>query len=205
MSHPSRVDTPKGAYAPVRAPRGPNLSCLGWHQEAALRMLMNSLDEEVAERPRDLIVCGTAAKPARNWECFHATVQQLKQLKNNETLLIHSGKPAGILQTQEAAPRVVMLNSSAIPGWVPPDKLRKIESRGLRCFASADVEAWTCLGAQGNVERAFETFAAIARKRFGGNLAGKLIASGGMGSLGGALSLAAILHGAAFMSIDVDS
>ena len=204
MNQPARVNPSKSAYTPVRAPRGPNLSCLGWHQEAALRMLMNSLDEEVAEQPREMIVCGAAAKPILNWDCFHATVQQLKRLKNNETLLVLSGQPAGMLQTQEAAPRVVMVNSSAIPGWAPPDKLREIESRGIKCFPSAEVEGWTCLGAQGNVERTFEILATVARKQFGGNLAGKLIASGGMGSMGGALSLAATLHGAAFLGIEVN-
>ena len=168
------------SYQPVRAPRGNQLNCQGWPQEAALRMLMNSLDEEVAEQPRDLIACGATEKVLRNWDCYHATVKALKDLKDDETLVVQSGKPAGVLETHKAVPRVLIANSSL-------------------------AGSWTYVGTQGTLPTAFQTFDAVGWKHFGGNLAGKLIVSGGMGAAGGALPLAAGLLGAAFLGIDVDS
>jgi urocanate hydratase len=193
------------SYQPVRAPRGATLTCKGWHQEAALRMLMNSLDEEVAERPQDLIVCGGTGKAARNWACYHAIVKALKSLENDETLLVQSGKPVGIFRTHEAAPRVLISNAHLVGHWATREKFRELERLGLIMDGQMTAGSWIYIGAQGILQGTFETFAAAAEKHFGSDLAGRLVVTGGMGGMGGAQPLAATLNGAAFLGIEVDA
>lgn len=193
----------KGTHR-VRSPRGRGLACQGWHQEAALRMLMNSLDPEVAEKPRDLIACGATGKVLRNWESYRATAEALKTLRNDQTLLVQSGRPLGVFETQQDAPRVVITNADTEGNWPTNGKLGQIEQRGITTPGGADPESWTYVGTQQNLSIAFQVFEAIARKHFDNNLAGKLIVSGGMGAAGGALPLAAGMLGSAFLGIDVD-
>ncbi|MEK6283397.1 MAG: urocanate hydratase [Acidobacteriota bacterium] len=188
----------------VRAPRGPNLSCKSWHQEAALRCLMNNLDPDVAERPQDLVVYGGAGKAARNWESFHAIVRELQQLANDETLLVQSGKPVGVFRTHEYAPRVLIANSNLVGAWANWEHFHELERKGLMMYGQMTAGSWIYIGTQGIVQGTFETFAAMADKHFGGDLSGKLIVSGGMGGMGGAQPLAATLNGAVFLGIDVD-
>ena len=151
------------AYQPVRAPRGTALTCKGWQQEAALRMLMNNLDEEVAERPQDLIIYGGTGKAARNWACYHAIVQALKGLKNDETLLVQSGKPVGIFQTHEAAPRVLIANANLVGHWATWEKFRALERLGLMMYGQMTAGSWIYIGTQGILQGTFETFAAAAK------------------------------------------
>jgi urocanate hydratase len=188
----------------VRAPRGREMSCKGWHQEAALRMLMNNLDPEVAERPEDLIVYGGTGRAARNWECFYAIVRSLQSLENDETLLIQSGKPVGIFRTHAEAPRVLIANSNLVGHWSNWDEFRKLERMGLTMYGQMTAGSWIYIGSQGIVQGTYETFAAAGRKHFGGSLQGKFIVSGGMGGMGGAQPLAATMNGACFLGIDVD-
>ena len=191
-------------YRPIRAPRGTRLTCKGWHQEAALRMLMNNLDEEVAERPQDLIVYGGTGKAARNWECYHALVEALKGLENDETLLVQSGKPVGIFQTHEWAPRVLIANANLVGHWSSWEKFRELERLGLIMYGQMTAGSWIYIGTQGILQGTYETFAAAAQKHFGDDLAGRLVVSGGMGGMGGAQPLAATMNGAAFLGIEVD-
>lgn len=188
----------------IRAPRGASLSCKGWQQEAALRMLMNNLDPEVAERPEDLIVYGGTGKAARNWDCFRAIVASLRDLENDETLLIQSGKPVGIFRTHENAPRVLLANSNLVGHWSNWDHFNELERKGLMMYGQMTAGSWIYIGSQGIVQGTFETFAACADRHFGGSLEGKLVVSGGMGGMGGAQPLAATLNGASFLGIDVD-
>jgi urocanate hydratase len=188
----------------IEAPRGRQLTCHGWQQEAALRMLMNNLDEEVAERPEDLVVYGGAGKAARNWECYHAIVAALKQLRDDETLLVQSGKPVGVFQTHEWAPRVLIANSNLVGHWSNWEKFRELERLGLIMYGQMTAGSWIYIGTQGILQGTYETFAAAAQKHFGGDLSGKLVVSGGMGGMGGAQPLAATLNGAAFLGIEVD-
>ena len=188
----------------VRAPRGSQLNCKSWHQEAALRCLMNNLDAEVAENPNELIVYGGAGKAARNWESFDAIVRELKQLGNEETLLVQSGKPVGVFQTHEYAPRVLIANSNLVGAWANWENFHELERRGLMMYGHMTAGSWIYIGTQGIVQGTFETFAAMADKQFGGDLSGKLLVSGGMGGMGGAQPLAATLNGAVFLGIDVD-
>ncbi|MBX7135576.1 MAG: urocanate hydratase [Fimbriimonadaceae bacterium] len=188
----------------VRAPRGTQISCRGWQQEAALRMLMNNLDPEVAERPDDLIVYGGTGKAARNWDCFHAIVRSLQSLANDETLLIQSGKPVGIFRTHEEAPRVLIANSNLVGKWSNWEHFGELERKGLMMYGQMTAGSWIYIGSQGIVQGTFETFAACADRHFGGSLAGKLVVSGGMGGMGGAQPLAATMNGANFLGIDVD-
>jgi urocanate hydratase len=190
--------------SPVRAPRGTALSCKGWQQEAALRMLLNNLDPEVAEKPDELIVYGGTGKAARNWECFHAIVRALRELENDETLLIQSGKAVGILRTHEHAPRVLIANSNLVGHWNRFDEFSRLERLGLTMYGQMTAGSWIYIGSQGIVQGTFETFAAAADKHFGGSLEGKLVVSGGMGGMGGAQPLAATMNGAAFLGIEVD-
>src|SRR5579859_6349087 len=192
------------SYTPVRAPRGNVLSCKGWQQEAAMRMLMNNLDEEVAERPKDLVVYGGTGRAARNWDCYHAIVASLKALENDETLLVQSGKPVGVFRTHENAPRVLIANSNLVGHWSNWEKFNDLERAGLMMYGQMTAGSWIYIGSQGIVQGTFETFAAAAQKHFGGSLEGKLIASGGMGGMGGAQPLAATMAGASFLGIDVD-
>ncbi|HET6671323.1 MAG TPA: urocanate hydratase [Pyrinomonadaceae bacterium] len=188
----------------VRAPTGAQLSCKGWHQEAALRCLMNNLDPDVAERPEDLIVYGGAGKAARNWDAFAAIVRQLRDLENDETLLVQSGKPVAVFRTHEYAPRVLIANSNLVGAWANWDHFNELERKGLMMYGQMTAGSWIYIGTQGIVQGTFETFAAMADRQFGGDLSGKLVVSGGMGGMGGAQPLAATLNGAVFLGIDVD-
>ena len=188
----------------VHAPRGAQLSCKGWHQEAALRCLMNNLDPDVAERPDDLIVYGGAGKAARNWASFDAIVRELRALENDETLLVQSGKPVAVFRTHEHAPRVLIANSNLVGAWANWEHFHELERRGLMMYGQMTAGSWIYIGTQGIVQGTFETFAAMADKQFGGDLSGKLVVSGGMGGMGGAQPLAATLNGSVFLGIDVD-
>jgi urocanate hydratase len=192
-------------YTPIRAPRGTGLSCKGWAQEAAMRMLMNNLDEEVGERPRDLVVYGGTGKAARNWDCYHAIVRSLKELANDETLLVQSGKPVGVFKTHDYAPRVLIANSNLVGHWSNWEKFNELERAGLMMYGQMTAGSWIYIGSQGIVQGTFETFAAAGEKHFEGDLSGKLIVSGGMGGMGGAQPLAATMTGATFLGIDVDA
>ncbi len=188
----------------VKAPHGPRLTCKGWHQEAALRCLMNNLDPDVAERPDELIVYGGAGKAARNWPAFESIVRELQELENDETLLIQSGKPVGVFQTHEYAPRVLIANSNLVGAWANWDHFHELERKGLMMYGQMTAGSWIYIGTQGIVQGTFETFAAMADRHFDGHLRGKLVVSGGMGGMGGAQPLAATLNGAVFLGIDVD-
>jgi urocanate hydratase len=188
----------------VKAPRGDQISCKGWAQEAAMRMLMNNLDPEVAERPDDLVVYGGAGKAARDWRCFDAIVRSLRELNNDETLLVQSGKPVGIFRTHEDAPRVLIANSNLVGHWSNWNEFHRLERMGLTMYGQMTAGSWIYIGSQGIVQGTFETFAAAGAKHFGGSLAGKLVVSGGMGGMGGAQPLAATMNGACFLGIDVD-
>jgi urocanate hydratase len=190
--------------AMIRAPRGTQLSCKGWHQEAALRMLMNNLDPDVAENPADLIVYGGTGKAARNWPCYHAIVRSLQSLENDETLLVQSGKPVGIFRTHPEAPRVLIANSNLVGHWSNFDEFHRLEQLGLTMYGQMTAGSWIYIASQGIVQGTYETFAAAARAHFGGSLDGRLIVSGGMGGMGGAQPLAATMNGARFLGIDVD-
>lgn len=189
---------------PVRAPRGSQISCKGWHQEAALRMLMNNLDPDVAEKPDELIVYGGAGKAARDWPSFDAIVRSLVELDNDETLLVQSGKPVGIFRTHEYAPRVLIANANLVGNWSNWKEFHRLERLGLTMYGQMTAGSWIYIGSQGIVQGTFETFAAAAKKHFGGSLEGKLIVSGGMGGMGGAQPLAATMNGACFLGVDVD-
>src|SRR5213082_615636 len=188
----------------IRAPRGPERSCKGWHQEAAMRMLMNNLDPEVAEAPDRLIVYGGTGRAARNWECFDAIVRSLSALENDETLLVQSGKPVGKFRTHDEAPRVLIANSNLVGHWSNYEQFNKLERLGLTMYGQMTAGSWIYIGSQGIVQGTFETFASAGEKHFAGDLSGKLIVSGGMGGMGGAQPLAATMNGAAFLGIDVD-
>jgi urocanate hydratase len=189
----------------IRAPRGSALSCKGWQQEAALRMLMNNLDPDVAERPQDLVVYGGTGKAARNWQCFDAIVSTLRRLENDETLLVQSGKPVGVFRTHEEAPRVLIANAQLVPRWGTWDEFRRLEALGLTMYGQMTAGSWIYIGTQGILQGTYETFAACARQHFDGTLAGRLVVSGGLGGMGGAQPLAATLNGAAFLGVDVDA
>lgn len=188
----------------VKAPTGTKLTCKGWPQEAAMRMLMNNLDPEVAEAPDQLIVYGGTGRAARSWECYDQIIDSLRQLENDETLLIQSGKAVGIFRTHEMAPRVLIANALLVPAWATAQNFRDLEDLGLTMYGQMTAGSWIYIGTQGILQGTFETFAAAAEKHFGGELSGKLIVSGGMGGMGGAQPLAATMNGAAFLGIDVD-
>lgn len=188
----------------IKAPRGTELSCKGWIQEAALRMLMNNLDPEVAERPEDLIVYGGYGKAARNWDCFNAIVDSLKQLEEDETLLVQSGKPVGIFKTHKDAPKVILSNSMLVPDWATWDEFRRLDALGLTMYGQMTAGSWIYIGTQGILQGTYETFAECARRHFNGSLSGKFLLTAGLGGMGGAQPLAATMNGAAFLGIDVD-
>ncbi len=192
------------ATTTVRAARGTKRACKGWHQEAALRMLMNNLDPEVAENPDQLVVYGGTGRAARNWECFDAIVRSLQDLENDETLLIQSGKPVGIFRTHAEAPRVLIANSNLVGHWSNWDCFHKLEKLGLIMYGQMTAGSWIYIGSQGILQGTYETFAAAGRRHFGGSLRGKLIVSGGLGGMGGAQPLAATMNGACFLGIDVE-
>src|SRR5512137_2020706 len=189
---------------PIRAPRGSVLSCKGWHQEAAMRMLMNNLDPEVGERPQDLVVYGGSGKAARNWECYHRIVESLKALENDETLLVQSGKPVGVFRTHAYAPRVLISNAMLVPAWGTWEKFREYEALGLTMYGQMTAGSWIYIGTQGILQGTYETFAAAARKHFGGTLKGRLVLTAGLGGMGGAQPLAATMNDAVFLGVEVD-
>jgi len=188
----------------ISAPRGKTLSCKGWIQEAALRMLLNNLDPEVAENPTELIVYGGKGKAARNWESFDVIVNSLKNLENDETLLIQSGKPVAIFRTHLNAPRVILANSNLVPRWATWDEFRRLEELGLIMYGQMTAGSWIYIGTQGILQGTYETFAECARKHFNSNLSGKFLLTCGIGGMGGAQPLAATMNGAAFLGVDVD-
>jgi urocanate hydratase len=188
----------------VRAPRGTEISCLGWQQEAALRMLMNNLDPEVAERPEQLIVYGGIGKAARNWECYDAIVATLKRLGNDETLLVQSGKPVGVFKTHENAPRVLIANANLVPHWATWDEFRRLDAMGLTMYGQMTAGSWIYIGTQGILQGTFECFAAIARKHFNESLRGKLVVTAGLGGMGGAQPLAATMNEGTALIAEVD-
>jgi urocanate hydratase len=192
------------AHAPITAPTGTTLSCKGWHQEAALRMLMNNLDPAVAERPEELIVYGGGGKAARNWECYERIVATLRRLENDETLLVQSGKPVGVFRTHEEAPRVLIANAHLVPRWATWDEFRRLDALGLTMYGQMTAGSWIYIGTQGILQGTYETFAECARQHFGGTLEGRLVVTGGLGGMGGAQPLAATMNGAAFLGVDVD-
>jgi urocanate hydratase len=189
---------------PVRAPRGTEISCKGWQQEAALRMLMNNLDPEVAERPDDLVVYGGTGRAARSWEAFDAIVQALRELEADETLLVQSGKPVGVFRTHPSAPRVLIANSNLVGRWATWEHFRDLERRGLMMYGQMTAGSWIYIGSQGIVQGTYETFGAVARRHFGGSLAGRLVVTAGLGGMGGAQPLAATMQGAVILAFDVD-
>ena len=198
------MKSPQSLHISIAAPRGKKLVCKGWVQEAALRMLMNNLDPAVAEKPEELIVYGGTGKAARNWECFHAIVESLKNLENDETLLVQSGKPVGVFRTHENAPRVLISNAMLVPKWSTWDEFRRLEALGLTMYGQMTAGSWIYIGTQGILQGTYETFAACAAKYFGGSLAGKFLLTAGLGGMGGAQPLAATMNGAACLVVEVD-
>ncbi len=191
-------------YRPIKAPRGKEISCKGWVQEAALRMLMNNLDEEVAERPRDLIVYGGSGKAARNWDAYYAIVRSLTSLENDETLLIQSGKPVGIFKTHEWAPRVLIANANLVGNWANWDEFRRLEDMGLIMYGQMTAGSWIYIGTQGILQGTYETFSAAGERHFGGTLKGRLVLSAGLGGMGGAQPLAVAMNEGVFIGVEVD-
>src|SRR5687768_5235641 len=188
----------------IRAPRGTQLSAKGWAQEAALRMIMNNLDPEVAERPEDLVVYGGTGRAARSWEAFDAIVASLRALEHDETLLVQSGKPVGVFRTHASAPRVLIANSNLVGRWATWDHFRELERAGLMMYGQMTAGSWIYIGTQGILQGTYETFGAVARRHFGGTLAGRTVLTAGLGGMGGAQPLSATKHDAAFVGIDVD-
>ena len=189
---------------PVRAPRGTTRSCKGWHQEAALRMLMNNLDPEVAERPEDLVVYGGTGRAARSWPAFHAIVRSLRALAEDETLLVQSGKPVGVVRTHPEAPRVLIANSLLVPKWANWETFRELEAQGLTMYGQMTAGSWIYIGTQGILQGTYETFAEAARQRFGGTLRGRWTLTAGLGGMGGAQPLAVTMNDGVCLAVEVD-
>jgi urocanate hydratase len=194
------VSTPRT----IRAPRGTDISCKSWQQEAALRMLMNNLDPEVAERPQDLVVYGGIGKAARNWECFEAIVRCLRELEGDETLLVQSGKPVGVFKTHADAPRVLISNSMLVPAWATWEHFYELDRKGLMMYGQMTAGSWIYIGTQGILQGTYETFAEAARRHFGGSLAGRLVLTAGLGGMGGAQPLAATMNEGVLIAVEVD-
>jgi len=188
----------------IKAPTGTKISCKGWIQEAAMRMLMNNLDPDVAERPEELIVYGGSGKAARNWESYEAIISSLKNLDNDETLVVQSGKPVAIFKTHQNAPRVIISNAMLVPDWATWDEFRRLDSLGLTMYGQMTAGSWIYIGTQGILQGTYETFAECARQHFNSTLSGRFLLTAGLGGMGGAQSLAATMNGAAFLGIDVD-
>jgi urocanate hydratase len=188
----------------VRAPRGSTFTCKGWQQEAAMRMLMNNLDPEVAERPEDLVVYGGTGKAARSWPAFDAIVRELQRLEGDETLLVQSGKPVGVVTTHEWAPRVLIANANLVPEWATWEEFRRLEALGLTMYGQMTAGSWIYIGTQGILQGTFETFAAIAKKRFGGSLAGTITLTAGLGGMGGAQPLAVTMNDGVVVCVEID-
>jgi urocanate hydratase len=193
---------PASSPEAIRAPRGNTLSCKGWQQEAALRMLMNNLDPDVAERPQDLVVYGGRGKAARNWECYHAIVKSLRELENDETLLVQSGKPVAVFRTHEYSPRVIIANSNLVGHWANWDVFDALEKKGLIMYGQMTAGSWIYIGAQGIVQGTFETFVEAGRQHYANDLSGKWILTAGLGGMGGAQPLAGVLAGACVLAIE---
>jgi urocanate hydratase len=191
-------------YTPIKAPTGTTLSCRGWHQEAALRMLMNNLDPDVAERPEDLVVYGGGGKAARNRESLAKIIQTLRRLENDETLLVQSGKPVGVFRTHDEAPRVLIANAHLVPRWATWDEFRRLDALGLTMYGQMTAGSWIYIGTQGILQGTYETFAECARQHFGGSLEGRLVVTAGLGGMGGAQPLAATMNGGAILAVEVD-
>ncbi len=200
----SNVKSAEFGYKPLKAPRGNKISCKGWHQEAALRMLMNNLDPEVAENPKELVVYGGRGKAARDWRSLWAIVASLKKLENDETLLVQSGKPVGIAKTHKWAPRVLIANSLLVPAWATPEKFRELEELGLIMFGQMTAGSWIYIGTQGILQGTYETFSSLAATHFAGDLSGRLVLTGGLGGMGGAQPLAVTMNGGAALCVEVD-
>ena len=188
----------------VRAPRGSEMSCKGWHQEAALRMLMNNLDPDVAENPDRLIVYGGTGRAARSWDAFDAIVRSLRELENDETLLVQSGKPVGVFRTHDEAPRVLIANSNLVGEWATWDEFRRLEELGLTMYGQMTAGSWIYIGSQGIVQGTYECFAEIARRRFEGSLAGTITLTAGLGGMGGAQPLSVTMNGGIALCLEVD-
>jgi urocanate hydratase len=188
----------------IKAPTGTELSCKNWQAEAAMRMLMNNLDPDVAERPDDLVVYGGGGKAARNWECFDKIIETLKTLENDDTLLVQSGKPVAVFKTHTNAPRVIISNAQIVPAWATWDEFRRLDALGLTMYGQMTAGSWIYIGSQGILQGTYETFAACAEKHFGGSLAGKLVLTAGLGGMGGAQPLAGTMNGAVLLGIDAD-
>ena len=188
----------------IRAPRGVRIACKGWHQEAALRMLMNNLDPEVAERPDDLVVYGGTGKAARDWESFWAIVATLQDLENDETLLVQSGKPVAIFRTHPFSPRVLIANSLLVPDWADWETFRELEKAGLTMYGQMTAGSWIYIGTQGILQGTYETFAAVAEQRFGGTLRGRVCLTAGLGGMGGAQPLAVTMNEGVALCVEVD-
>jgi len=188
----------------IKAPTGTKISCKGWHQEAALRMLMNNLDPDVAEKPDELIVYGGGGKAARNWESYHKIIETLQRLENDETLLVQSGKPVGVFRTHEEAPRVLIANAHLVPKWANWEEFRRLDKMGLTMYGQMTAGSWIYIGTQGILQGTYETFAECARQQFDGSLKGKLLVTAGLGGMGGAQPLAATMNGAVCIGIEVD-
>src|SRR5437763_12222301 len=198
------VETELQAPAIIRAPRGNSITCKGWQQEAAMRMLMNNLDPDVAERPQDLVVYGGTGRAARSWEAFDAIVRSLQSLAGDETLLVQSGKPVGVFRTHEWAPRVLIANSNLVPEWATWDEFRRLEALGLTMYGQMTAGSWIYIGSQGIVQGTYECFAEIARRRFGGSLAGTITVTAGLGGMGGAQPLAVTMNGGVALCVEVE-
>src|SRR6201998_3312784 len=196
------VNDPATSRGPFRAPRGTQISCKGWQQEGALRMLLNNLDPEVAEKPEDLVVYGGTGKAARNWDCFHAIVKSLRALEGDETLLVQPGKPVGIFRTHEYAPRVLLCNSNLVGHWNNWEKFNELDRAGLMMFGQMTAGSWIYIGTQGIVQGTYETFAEAGRQHFNGDPAGRWVPPVGLGGMGGAQPLAASFAGACSLNIE---
>jgi urocanate hydratase len=194
-----------GVTSAIRAARGSDRRCKGWDQEAALRLLMNNLDPDVAERPDDLIVYGGAGKAARDWPSYHAIVATLERLENDETLLVQSGKPVGVFRTHDEAPRVLIANANLVPKWATWDEFRRLDALGLTMYGQMTAGSWIYIGSQGILQGTYETFAECARQRFGGDLGGRLVVTAGLGGMGGAQPLAVTMNGGVCVAIEVDA
>ncbi len=192
------------SYQPVRAPRGSHLTCKGWPQEAAMRMLMNNLDPEVAEHPEQLIVYGGSGRAARSWDAYAAIIASLQGLEQDETLLVQSGKPVGVMRTHEWAPRVLIANSNLVPQWATWEEFRRLEHLGLTMYGQMTAGSWIYIGTQGILQGTYETFAAIAAKRYGGTLKGTITLTAGLGGMGGAQPLAVTMNGGVVICVECD-
>src|SRR5450759_5234268 len=189
---------------PFKSPRGTQITCKGWQQEAALRMLMNNLDPEVAEKPDDLVVYGGTGKAARNWECFHAIVRSLKELAADETLLVQSGKPVAVFRTHEYAPRVLLCNSNLVGHWNNWERFNALDRAGLMMYGQMTAGSWIYIGTQGILQGTYETFASVARQHFGGTLRGRVVLTAGLGGMGGAQPMAVTMNGGVVICVEVD-